>query len=69
MNEGVRFASIAFLFDRYRGFLGIFVILVIVYLLSENRRAISKRVVFWGLVLQWGVAIFALRYSWGVKAF
>lgn len=69
MNEGVRFASFASLFDRYRGLLGILVILVIVWLFSENRRAISKRVVFWGLMLQWGVAFFALRFSWGVKAF
>lgn len=69
MSEGVGFASIAFLFERYRGLLGIFTTLAIVYLLSENRRAISKRVIFWGLVLQWGVAIFALRYSWGMKAF
>ena len=35
--------------------------------LSENRRAISGRVVFWGLVLQWGFALLVLRVPAGVR--
>jgi hypothetical protein len=51
--------------DRARGGLGIVVILAAVYLLSENRRAISRRVLFWGLVLQWGFALVVLRVDQG----
>lgn len=50
----------AFGLDRLRGLLGIAAILGLAVLLSENRRAISKRVVFWGLALQWGFAILVL---------
>lgn len=46
--------------DRFRGLIGIAAILCLAYLLSENRRAISKRVVFWGLALQWGFAVLVL---------
>jgi CNT family concentrative nucleoside transporter len=52
-------------FDRYRGFLGIAVILGLVFALSENRKAISKRVLFWGLVLQWGFAFLVLNVPQG----
>ena len=44
------------LLDRARGILGIMAILGVAVFLSENRRAISRRVVVWGLVLQWGFA-------------
>ena len=46
--------------DKLRGLLGIVVILATAFALSENRRAISPRVVFWGLVLQWGFALWVL---------
>ena len=42
--------------DRLRGFVGMFAILATAVFLSDNRRAISRRVVFWGLALQWGFA-------------
>ncbi len=42
--------------DRLRGFVGMFAILAVAVFLSDNRRAISRRVVFWGLALQWGLA-------------
>ena len=54
--------------DRFRGLLGILVILALVYILSENRRAISRRVVFWGLALQWAFALFVLKIPAGTKA-
>ena len=37
-------------------------------ILSENRKAISRRVVFWGLVLQWLFALAVLRLPQGREA-
>ena len=54
--------------DRARGFLGIIAIMGTAVFLSDNRRAISRRVVFWGLVLQWGFAILVLRVPAGIRA-
>jgi concentrative nucleoside transporter, CNT family len=53
--------------DRARGLVGAFAILGVAVFLSENRRAISRRVVLWGLVLQWGFAFLVLRVPAGVK--
>ncbi len=52
--------------DRVRGFVGAFAILGVAVFLSENRRAISRRVVLWGLGLQWGFGILVLRTSAGI---
>ena len=52
--------------DRFRGFFGMLAILGVAVFLSDNRRAISRRVVFWGLALQWGFAILVLRVPAGV---
>jgi len=52
--------------DRARGFLGTFAILGVAVFLSDNRRAISRRVVLWGLALQWGFGILVLRVPAGV---
>jgi CNT family concentrative nucleoside transporter len=54
--------------DRLRGLVGIVLILGVVFFLSENRRAISRRIVFWGLVLQWAFALLVLRVPAGVQA-
>jgi CNT family concentrative nucleoside transporter len=54
--------------DRLRGLLGIVVILGLVIAFSEHRRAISRRVLFWGLALQWGFAFIVLKWSWGALA-
>jgi CNT family concentrative nucleoside transporter len=35
--------------------------------LSDNRRAISRRVVLWGLGLQWGFALLVLRVPAGIR--
>jgi CNT family concentrative nucleoside transporter len=54
--------------DRARGALGIVLILALAWLLSENRKAISWRVLFWGLLLQWCFAIFVLQSEPGRSA-
>ena len=54
--------------DRASGFLGIMAILGVAVFLSDNRRAISRRVVFWGLALQWGFAVLVLRVPAGIQA-
>lgn len=59
-----RFANLG----RFQGILGIVAILALAYGLSENRRAISRRVLFWGLVLQWVFALLVLRVPAGERA-
>jgi CNT family concentrative nucleoside transporter len=53
--------------DRARGALGILLILGVAVFLSDNRRAISPRVVFWGLTLQLGFGLLVLRVPAGVR--
>lgn len=53
--------------ERLRGFLGIAVILGLVYALSDHRKAISKRVIFWGLALQWAFAVLVLKSEYGQR--
>ena len=56
--------SLPFL-EQYRGILGIIAILGLVVALSDNRKAISLRVVFWGLTLQWAFALVVLKLDAG----
>ncbi len=49
------------IFDRLRGMIGIVAILGLAYALSNNRRAISRRVLLWGLLMQWAFALLVLR--------
>jgi CNT family concentrative nucleoside transporter len=51
--------------ERARGFAGIVVILGLCAALSTDRRAISRRVIFWGLTLQWLFAWLVLRMPAG----
>ncbi|WP_435010121.1 NupC/NupG family nucleoside CNT transporter [Tundrisphaera lichenicola] len=51
--------------ERLQSLLGIVAILALVYALSSDRRAISRRVVIWGLLLQWAFALIVLRVTWG----
>jgi CNT family concentrative nucleoside transporter len=53
--------------DRLRGLVGMGVILATAALLSSNRGAISVRVLFWGLALQWAFALLVLRVPAGEK--
>ncbi|TAE28925.1 MAG: NupC/NupG family nucleoside CNT transporter [Candidatus Kapaibacterium sp.] len=55
--------------ERFTGLLGIVVILGIAFLLSNNRKAINKRLVFTGLGLQLVLAIFILKVPIGQQIF
>jgi len=55
--------------SRLTGLLGIVVILGIAVAFSRNRRAISRRIVAWGVGLQLLFAIFVLRVKFGQDAF
>jgi len=55
--------------QRLTGLIGMAVILGIGILFSRNRRAISWRVVGWGLGLQFAFAVFVLRVPWGREMF
>ena len=55
------------IFDRLRGLIGIVAILGLAYAFSTNRRAISRRVLFWGLLLQWAFALLVLRVPAGER--
>jgi CNT family concentrative nucleoside transporter len=54
---------------RLVSFCGLLVMLFIAWLLSENRRAISARVVLWGLGLQLALALLFLRSPVGAGIF
>lgn len=54
--------------DRLVGVLGLIFLLGTGYLLSENRRAIRWKTVFWGLLLQLIFAIFILKLGVGQRA-
>jgi CNT family concentrative nucleoside transporter len=56
------------LFDRLRGVIGILAILALAYGLSSDRKAVSLRVLFWGLTLQWAFALVVLRVPAGEQA-
>ena len=51
--------------ERLQSVAGIVAILGLVTLLSSDRRAISRRVVVWGLLLQWAFALVVLRVPQG----
>ena len=55
--------------QRFIGFLGIAAILGIAFLMSNNRKAINYRVVYWGLGLQLAFAIFILATPIGKPVF
>ena len=55
--------------NRFFGLIGIAVILGIAYLMSNNRKAINKRLVLTGLALQLGLAIFILKIPIGQVIF
>jgi CNT family concentrative nucleoside transporter len=55
------------MFVRLRGLLGIALILGLAVAISTDRRAISRRVLFWGLALQWAFALLVLRVPAGAE--
>jgi CNT family concentrative nucleoside transporter len=54
---------------RFTGIIGIIIILLIAFLLSNNRSKINYRQVLVGLGLQLGLALFILKLSFGQKLF
>ncbi|ODS83585.1 MAG: Na+ dependent nucleoside transporter domain-containing protein [Cytophagaceae bacterium SCN 52-12] len=55
--------------ERFKGIIGIVLILGIAFALSTNRKAISFRTVGTGLLLQFGIAVFILRTDIGHTLF
>jgi len=51
--------------ERLQSVAGIVAILALVTLLSTDRRRIARRVVIWGLLLQWVFALIVLRVEYG----
>jgi concentrative nucleoside transporter, CNT family len=50
---------------RFHGLIGIVAIVLSAYLFSTNRSAIQKRVIFWGIVLQFSFAFLVLKTGFG----
>ena len=53
----------------YIGILGLAVLLLIAYAMSENRSKINYRIIVWGLALQFGFALLIMKTSAGVAIF
>jgi CNT family concentrative nucleoside transporter len=66
-STGVAAAEPAALGERLRGLVGIAAILGLAFALSSNRRAVSRRVLAWGLGLQWVFALLVLRVPAGQR--
>jgi CNT family concentrative nucleoside transporter len=66
VGEGILLFSIPM--ERFQSGLGIVAILGLAYALSTDRKAISRRVVLWGLGLQWIFALIVLRWDRGRAA-
>jgi len=55
--------------NNLSGFIGIFILLGIALLISNNRSKINYRIIFWGLGLQWFFAILILKTPIGKPIF
>ena len=55
--------------EKFIGVFGIALILGFCFLFSKNRKAINYRTVITGLLLQWVLALFILKTSWGTAMF
>jgi CNT family concentrative nucleoside transporter len=55
--------------QRFISFAGIFVFLVLAYLISENKKSINYRIVAWGMSLQLVFALFILKTKFGELLF
>ncbi len=51
---------------KYDGFIGLVAILAAAYLFSTNRKAIDKRVIIWGVILQFSFAFIVLKTGFGM---
>lgn len=50
-------------------FFGIFLLMALLWLISEDRKKFPFRIVIWGLILQFTLGFFILNVSWGVSIF
>ena len=55
--------------DRFLGLIGIVVIFLIVFAMSNNRKAINYKTVITGFILQIALAIFIFKVPIGQKMF
>lgn len=55
--------------SRFTGFIGIFIILSLAYMMSNNRKAIDLKLVLVGLAMQWLFAFFILEVPFGKDIF
>jgi CNT family concentrative nucleoside transporter len=51
--------------ERYIGIIGLITILLIAFLMSNNKRRINLRTLIMGLALQWGIAILLIKWPAG----
>lgn len=56
-------------FQNLVSFLGVFILLGVAYLLSTNRKAVDKRVVIWGMGLQFIFALIVFKFEPGKRFF
>lgn len=54
---------------QYIGIAGIIVIILITWLMSENRKVFPWRIVIWAMILQFATAVFVLNVPFGVAMF
>lgn len=54
--------------DRYIGIIGLVALLLIAFLMSNNKRRINLRTMISGLALQWGIAILLIKWPAGNQA-
>lgn len=57
------------LLQKILSFFGIFVLMALLWLISENRKKFPFRIVIWGLILQFSLGFFILNVEWGVHLF
>ena len=55
--------------ERFIGIIGIVIIFLIVFLMSNNKKAINYKTIGIGFVLQWLLAIFIFKVPLGQKIF
>ncbi len=55
--------------DRFIGVVGLVVILGIAYAFSTDRKKVNRRLILWGLILQFAFALLVMKWSVGQRVF
>ena len=55
--------------DRFIGVVGLVVILGIAYAFSTDRKKVNRRLILWGLILQFSFALLVMKWSVGQRVF